>query len=58
MSKRYMSVAGSFYPGSGGEIEKYISTFSDALEKEIALPFVPKAIIAPHCLSENNDTPR
>ena len=48
MSKRYMSVAGSFYPGSCGEIEKYISTFNDALEKEIALPFVPKAIIAPH----------
>jgi len=43
-----MSVAGSFYPGSCGEIEKYISTFNDALEKEIALPFVPKAIIAPH----------
>ena len=48
MSKRYMSVAGSFYPGSCGEVEKYISTFSDAIEKEIALPFVPKAIIAPH----------
>ena len=48
MSKRYMSVAGSFYPGSCNEIEKYINTFSDALEKEIALPFVPKAIIAPH----------
>jgi len=48
MSKRYMSVAGSFYPGSCGEIEKYINTFNDALEKEIVLPFVPKAIIAPH----------
>lgn len=48
MSKRYMSVAGSFYPGSCGEIERDISTFSDAIEKEIALPFVPKAIIAPH----------
>lgn len=43
-----MSVAGSFYPGSCGEIERYISTFNNALEKEIALPFVPKAIIAPH----------
>ncbi len=48
MSKRYMSVAGSFYPKSCGEIEKHINTFSNALEKEIVLSFVPKAIIAPH----------
>ena len=48
MSKRTMSVAGSFYPGSCGEIERYISTFNEGLEKEITLPFVPKAIIAPH----------
>ncbi len=48
MSNRTMSVAGSFYPGSCDEIERYISTFNDALDKEIALPFIPKAIIAPH----------
>lgn len=48
MSKRTMSVAGSFYPASCKEIKRYIRTFNDAIEKKITLPFVPKAIIAPH----------
>ncbi|MCK5795040.1 MAG: AmmeMemoRadiSam system protein B [Anaerolineales bacterium] len=48
MSKRTMSVAGSFYPASCSEIERYIRTFNNAVEKEITLPFVPKAMIAPH----------
>lgn len=48
MNNRNMSVAGTFYPAQCGEINRYIATFNEAVEKKVHLDFIPKAIIAPH----------
>ncbi len=47
MRNRAMSVAGSFYPAECSEINRYIDTFSKAVQQKT--PKVPaKAIISPH----------
>lgn len=48
MNDRQMSVAGTFYPAECSEINRYINTFTEALEVKAGLGFTPKAIISPH----------
>jgi len=45
---RAMNFAGSFYPSSCKEIERYISTFNSVKIKTAQPKFEPKAIISPH----------
>ena len=47
--KREMSVAGSFYPAQGSEIEKYFHHFTKVYDEHFELPkFKTRAIIVPH----------
>lgn len=51
MSERHTSVAGSFYPSSCDEINRYISHFNQILDDsdfEHKIDFMPKALISPH----------
>jgi len=48
MSVRVMSVAGTFYPNSCSEIERYISKFNSIKIDTPKPKFEPKAIISPH----------
>jgi len=48
MSSRTMSVAGTFYPDSCSEIERYISKFNSIKIDTPKPKFQPKAIISPH----------
>ncbi len=48
MSRREMSVNGSFYPNSCQEIQRYISEFNNMQSVDIKPMFEPKAIIVPH----------
>lgn len=50
MSSRKMTVAGSFYPKSKKEIDKYIDAFnkSFSFEEDEKIDILPRAIISPH----------
>ncbi len=47
MSSRNTSVAGTFYPAQGSEINRYIDTFNGALEGE-RVKVKARAVISPH----------
>jgi AmmeMemoRadiSam system protein B len=52
MSRREKTVAGSFYPASCSEIERYIAHFNGVLDQNgfnvESVEIVPKAVIVPH----------
>ena len=48
MQHRKMSVAGTFYPARCSEIEEMINVFEKKAGRKRALPFHPRALIAPH----------
>ena len=47
MSKREMSVAGSFYPQTCSEIKRYLSSLGTKMKKD-PVPIMARAIIVPH----------
>ena len=47
--KRKMSVAGSFYPAQGSEIERYFNHFTKVYDEQFTLPLLyTRAVIVPH----------